>query len=143
MTLEVGGDLETYWKSSAMAYAPLTPPRPRTTRRLNNVGSVQTSPYLAKTGPSQTSTISSLHGDYIYVVLQVTRDLHPVVCFDWFLPGVDFDIGVADVTLAQFESLSNSLERSDIGSVGVNAHAWASALSRTMISLDRLLKVCL
>jgi CDK inhibitor PHO81 len=135
--------LETYWKSSAMAYALLAPLHPRTTRRPNHIGSVQTSPYLAKTDARQTLTISSLHGDYIYVVLQVTRDLHPVVCFDWFLPDVDFEIGVADVTLVQFESLSRLLGRSDVGMLGVNANVGGSALSRTMVSLDRLLKVCI
>lgn len=86
-------------------------------------------------------TISSLQGDYIHVVLQVTRDLQPVVYSDWLLPCVGFDIGVADVTLAQFEALAKSLGRSDLDMGNMSASARAAALSRSMVSLDNLLKV--
>lgn len=82
-----------------------------------------------------------MQGDYIYVVLQVTRDLHPVVFFDWFLPGLEFDIGVADVTLAQFEALAKSLGRLDIGMTGGSPKAWATAVSKSMVPLHQLLKV--
>ncbi len=125
-----------------MAYAPLAQPSGRAERRPKHVGSVHASPIHPTAGyDGQTLTISSLQGDYIYVVLQVTRDLHPVECFDWFLPGLEFDIGVADVTLAQFEALAKSLGRWDIGMTGVSPRAWATAVSKSMVPLHQLLKV--
>ena len=125
-----------------MAYAPLAQPPSRAARRPSHVGLVHASPiHPMSGGGGQTLTISSLQGDYIYVVLQVTRDLHPVVFFDWFLPGLEFDIGVADVTLAQFEALAKSVGRWDIGMTGVNPKAWATAVSKSMVSLHQLLKV--
>ena len=84
--------------------------------------------------------ISSLQGDYLYVVIQVTRDLHPVVYFDWLLPGIEFELGVADVTLAQFETLAERLGRSEIVA-GNTVGDWARSVSRLMISLEKLLKV--
>jgi CDK inhibitor PHO81 len=103
---------------------------------------VPASPIINTTADgANTLTIASLRGDYIHVVLQVTRDRHPVVFSDWLLPGVDFDIGVADVTLAQFEALAKSLGRSDIEPGSMDASARAAALSQSMISLDNLLKV--
>ena len=84
--------------------------------------------------------ISSLQGDYLYVVIQVTRDLHPVVYFDWLLPGIEFELGVADVTLAQFETLAERLGRNEIVA-GNTVGDWARSVSRLMISLEKLLKV--
>ena len=84
--------------------------------------------------------ISSLQGNYLYVVIQVTRDLRPVVYFDWLLPGIEFELGVADVTLVQFETLAERLGRSEIVA-GNTVHDWARSVSRLMISLEKLLKV--
>ena len=97
--------------------------------------------YTANVDGGNTLTISSLHGDYIHVVVQVTRDLHPVIYSDWLLPGLEFDIGVADVTLEQFEALAESLGRSGIETAGMHASARAEVLSLSMVSLDNLLKV--
>jgi len=96
--------------------------------------------YAASKGSGQTLTISSLQGNYLYVVIQVTRDLHPVVYFDWLLPGIEFELGVADVTLAQFEALAEKLGRNDVAA-GNTVGDWAGSVSRSMISLDKLLKV--
>lgn len=142
VTLEVGGDLETYWRTSAIAYASFASPHPRVARRPNHIGSVQASPvHTTKANTGNTLTISSLQGDYIHIIVQVTRDLHPVVFSDWLLPGVEFDIGVADVTLAQFEALAKSLKRSDFLAGSMSTSALAAALSQSMVSLDNLLKV--
>ena len=84
--------------------------------------------------------ISSLQGNYLYVVIQVTRDFHPVVYFDWLLPGIEFELGVADVTLAQFETLAERLGRNEIVA-GNTVGDWARSVSRLMISLEKLLKV--
>jgi CDK inhibitor PHO81 len=142
VTLEVGGDLETYWKSTAISGDRLTHlPPPRTLRRPNHTGSVVSSPvYAATKGGGQTLMISSLQGNYLYVVIQVTRDLHPVIYFDWLLPGIEFELGVADVTLAQFETLAERLGRNEIVA-GNTAGDWARSVSLLMISLEKLLKV--
>ena len=136
--------METYWKSTAVAAGQptsLAPPRPA--RRPNHIGSVQASPvYTASNGGGQTLTISSLQGTYIYVVLQVTRDLHPVVYFDWRLPGIDFALGVADVTMEQYQRLAASLGRDVVKPAAGDAPVdWAKLFSQAMVSLDQLLKV--
>jgi CDK inhibitor PHO81 len=142
VTLAVGGDLETYWKSTAISGDRLTQlPPPRILRRPNRTGSVVSSPaYAPNRGGGQTLVISSLQGKYLFIVIQVTRDLHPVVYFDWLLPGTDFELGVADVTLAQFETLAEKLGRNEIVT-GNSIDDWARSVSRLMISLDKLLKV--
>lgn len=142
VTLEVGGDLETYWKSTAISGDQLTQLTPlRISLRPNRVGSAFSSPaYTASKGGGQTFTISSLQGNYLYVVIQVTRDLHPVVYFDWLLPGIEFELGVADVTLAQFEALAERLGRDKIAASNTIGN-WARSVSQSMISLDKLLKV--
>ncbi|KAF8974684.1 cyclin-dependent protein kinase inhibitor [Flammula alnicola] len=144
VTLEVGGDLETYWKSTAVATGQptsLAPPRP--SRRPNHIGSVQASPvYTASNNGGQTLTISSLQGSYVYVVIQVTRDLHPVLYYDWLLPGIDFELGVADVTLAQYEHLANSLGRNAVERTeDITSSDWAKLLPLAMLSLEHLLKI--
>ncbi|KAF8165070.1 cyclin-dependent protein kinase inhibitor [Crassisporium funariophilum] len=143
VTLEVGGDLETYWKSTAISTSQathLTPPR--TTLRPNHIGSVHASPvYNASKSGSQTLTISSLQGNYLYVVIQVTRDLQPVVHSDWLLPDINFELGVTDVTLAQFEALALSLGRSELSAPGKGESDWAQLVDHSMVSLSRLLHV--
>lgn len=115
---------------------------PRSSRRPNHIGSVQASPvYTASNGGGQTLTISSLQGRYIYIVIQVTRDLRPVVFFDWLLPGIDFELGVADVTLDQYERLAESLGRNLPQTTEDTSRDWATVLPHAMISLERLLKV--
>jgi len=59
------------------------------------------------------------------------------------LPSGEFDLGVADVTLAQFEALAKYLNRNDIGAAGKSSAEWALSLSKTMVSLDSLLRVSL
>ncbi|CAA7260261.1 unnamed protein product [Cyclocybe aegerita] len=143
VTLEIGGDLETYWKSTAVAAAPPINLLPsRTPRRSSHIGSVQASPiYGPSNGGGQTLTISSLQGEYVYIIVQVTRDLHPVVFFDWHLPNIDFDLGVSGVTLAQFGALAKSVGKDVLGSGERSSADWAKYLPGAMISLDRLLKV--
>lgn len=143
MTLEVGGDLETYWKSTDVATSqPSQLPLPRTSRRPNHLGSVQASPvHTANNGSGKALTISSLRGTYIYVIVQVTRDLHPVVYGDWSLPTIEFDLCVADVTLEQFERLSASSGRNHVEPMEPTPAGWAKSVTGAMISLETLLKV--
>lgn len=106
-----------------------------------SIDSSRTSPSVQSTVASvkNSQVLSSLKDNYIYVVAQVTRDLHPVSFGEWLLPECGFDIGVADVTLDQFETLANHLGR--------NMHTvdhltnWRHAISGSMISLARLMKV--
>jgi len=104
--------------------------------------SVQVSPAYGASnrGAGQTLTISSLHGRYIYIVIQVTRDLYPVVLPEWLLPGTDFELGVADVTLAQFESISKALGRDSISSKATPTELTKN-LPRVMVSLENFLRV--
>ncbi|KAJ7122752.1 cyclin-dependent protein kinase inhibitor [Mycena epipterygia] len=140
VTLEVGGDVETYWKSLAMPLATVPHRGPsRWPHRSNLIGSAHTSPssHSITSNASQASTISSLRGSYLYLVVQVTRDLHPVVCTDWLLPQSDFDLNVSDVTLAQFEALALSIGKN----VDAQKDNWVSMVSSSMVSLSQLLKI--
>lgn len=140
VTLEVGGDVETYWKSLAMPLATVPHRGPsRWPHRSNLIGSAHTSPssHSITSNAGQASTISSLRGSYLYLVVQVTRDLHPVVCTNWFLPQSDFDLNVSDVTLAQFEALALSTAKN----VDAKTDNWVSMVSSSMVSLSQLLKV--
>ncbi|KAJ6567179.1 cyclin-dependent protein kinase inhibitor [Mycena vulgaris] len=140
VTLEVGGDVETYWKSLAMPLVTV-PHRgpPRWPHRSNLIGSAHTSPssHSITSIVGQASTISSLRGSYLYLVIQVTRDLHPVVYADWRLPQINFDLNVADVTLAQFEALALSTGKN----ANPQTNDWPTLVSSSMISLARLLKI--
>ncbi|KAJ7179427.1 cyclin-dependent protein kinase inhibitor [Mycena filopes] len=141
VTLEVGGDVETYWKSLAMPLAPVPHRGPsRWPHRSNLIASsTHTSPssHSITSGLGQASTISSLRGSYLYLIIQVTRDLHPVVCADWVLPQSNFDLNVSDVSLAQFEALALSTGRN----VNGTTDDWPRLVSSAMVSLAQLLKI--
>jgi len=147
VTLEIGGDLETYWKS--MAIPIFSSPQTgllRWSHRSSLIGSAQNSPSAhspAHPGSQAALPVSSLHGCYVFAVIQVTRDLHPVVYADWLLPDSDFDLSVSDVTLAQFEALGHRLGRgidSECLDTTKDDKEWSSLLSRSMIPLAQLLK---
>ncbi|KAJ7638577.1 cyclin-dependent protein kinase inhibitor [Roridomyces roridus] len=143
VTLEVGGDVETYWKSLAMPLATVPHRGPsRWPHRSSLIGSAHTSPsqtssHSVPSNTSQASTISSLRGSYLHLVIQVTRDLHPVVYADWLLPQLNFDMTVSDVTLAQFEALALSAGRN----LDTQTDNWANAVSTSMVSLAQLLTI--
>lgn len=112
---------------------------PKWPRRSKLISSAQASPSVHSIAnqDNQYLTISSLQGTYIYAVVQVTKDLQPVIFSEWLLPGVDFELGVSDVTLAQFESLAHRLGRD---SPSETLHEWTS-LPSSMLSLAQFLKV--
>ncbi|RKO88297.1 hypothetical protein BDK51DRAFT_35596 [Blyttiomyces helicus] len=83
-SLQIGGKVETYWKS---------------TKVVSNTKS------STDHGIQSFITASSLAEEYIQVVLQVTKDRVPVVYPVWHLPIEGFDLGVANVTLAQGRAL--------------------------------------
>jgi CDK inhibitor PHO81 len=145
VTLEVGGDVETYWKSMAMPVVSMPQPSlSRWSHRSSLIGSAHTSPSVSSAnnlGGQAALTISSLHGSYVFAVVQVTRDLQPVVYSEWLLQGTDYDLGVSDVTLVQFEALSRRLGRNINSEDSAAVKDWSSILSHCMISLADLLKV--
>lgn len=149
VTLEVGGGVETYWKSTASAI-PSFSPSPAITlaqgiRQTRRLGSTQTSPSAFSIASTTTSTrsqaltITSLRGDYIYVVVQVTKDLHPVAYTDWRLPEPSYDLGVSDITLAQFEALALKCGRALQPGQTLRARDWPKL--NIMVSLAQLMLV--
>ena len=146
MTLEIGGAVETYWKSIATPIAtPAAKPTPRLTLPIRSIASAQTSPssYSIATIGNHSLTHSSITGNYIYVTVQVTRDLHPVIFSDWRLPENAYELGMADVTLAQFQGLALRAGRQyDHSCTPQSLSEFHRLIARSMISLSELLKVC-
>jgi CDK inhibitor PHO81 len=143
VALQVGGTVETYWKSSAQYSG------------LGGLGStLNVSKLIAPThtSPSHRSaitnnpgsvTISSLSGDYLHVVVQVTRDLVPVVYSKWHLPVNGVDVGVCSVSAAQFSGIAvgKGMDLNSMHAPGT-VQEWATILQRSMLTLEHLLKVC-
>jgi len=89
--LEIGGKIETYWKST----------RPL---QLSSAATPSLSSTGGNTGQSLI-TASSLSGQFARVFVQVTRDLVPVAFPSWHLPLEGLDLGVSEVTYSQFQSI--------------------------------------
>ncbi|KAI0650656.1 cyclin-dependent protein kinase inhibitor [Trametes meyenii] len=145
--LEIGGAVETYWKSLAMPVpggsAKILPARaPQYGRPLGSAPTSPSNPSLAMAS-GHSLTHSSVTGSYIYVTVQVTRDFHPVIYADWRLPDDQYNLGVADVTLAQFQSLATRLGRSGAApdATSTSSSAWSRWISSSMITLQDLLKL--
>jgi CDK inhibitor PHO81 len=144
VTLEIGGDIETYWKSMTTTIA--SPPKTSFSGPPPFSTSAHSSPsvcsgYGAKTRASFSAlTVSSLQGQYIRVTVQVTKDLQPVICSEWILPGTGFDLGVCDVTLAQFESLASRLGRG-IEYLAGSPDGLATLMPQAMVSLAKFFDV--
>lgn len=107
------------------------------------MASTQTSPsaHSISGAGTQSLTITSLRGSYLYVVVQVTRDSVPVVFSQWRLPESAFSLGVCDVTLEQFEALAERMGRSVDLSMGLPVTDWSALVSNKMMSLAQLLMV--
>lgn len=147
VTLEIGGAVETYWKSLATPVptpgARSTTPRPmQPGRPTGSAHASPANPFLTVSG-GHSLTHSSVTGSYIYITVQVTRDLHPVVFAEWLLPETGYDVGVADVTLEQFEQLAIRSGRHIFPSEQTNFSPvqWHRSISRSMLSLASLLKI--
>ncbi|KDQ64947.1 hypothetical protein JAAARDRAFT_116625, partial [Jaapia argillacea MUCL 33604] len=141
--LEVGGAVETYWKSMAVSPPAVVKPAPQLALSNRSVGSAHTSPSNRSiiTGGGHALTVSSVTGNFVQVVVQVTRDLHPVVFTDWKLPTGDYDLGVSDVTLSQFEALAQSIGRNlnVADEAGLMSLEWHKILPGSMVSLAKLI----
>ncbi|KAI0092627.1 hypothetical protein BDY19DRAFT_495425 [Irpex rosettiformis] len=146
VTLEIGGAVETYWKSIASPTSTATP-RPSSSRppAPRSIVSAHTSPsiYSSVTAGSHSLTHSSISGQFIYITVQVTRDLQPVTFCEWGLPEDAYDLGVADVTLSQFVALAQRVGRSGINNVSRSASLsdLHRAIAGSMVPLSDLLKL--
>lgn len=126
--LQLGGQFETYWKSTA-------------TIGLGENG--DPTPTLSGAGNSVV-TASSLSGEHVRLVVQVTSDGIPVAYPLWKLPVEGFDIHVGEVTAVQFSALASRLGRKlDPGTVKdrTDPGSWYQAILGSLVPLDELLRV--
>jgi CDK inhibitor PHO81 len=96
------------------------------------------------TAASHNITLSSLSGEFVHAVVQVTRDLVPVIYSDWNLPFDGIDAGVADVTVDQFHQLGVRLKKSlpeEIKNAPSTAAEWHRFISGKLCTLQLLLQV--
>ncbi|GAA5875364.1 hypothetical protein JCM16303_000599 [Sporobolomyces ruberrimus] len=124
--LQIGGQFETYWKSTA-------------TLATTAGGSGDPNP-----ATSSVVTASSLSGEHVRVVVQVTSDGHPVAWPHWRLPVDGLDVHVGDVTLDQFVQLSKKTQRTLEPSkirYRDDPSAWHQAIVAALVPLDELFKV--
>lgn len=124
--LQLGGQFETYWKSTTTIAADGEP-----------------TPTLSGAGNSVV-TASSLSGEHVRVIVQVTSDGFPVAYPQWKLPVEGFDVHVGEVTSAQFHALAKKLGKTlDPTSIAdkTNPASWYQAVLGAMVSLDELLRV--
>ncbi|GJN88570.1 hypothetical protein Rhopal_001536-T1 [Rhodotorula paludigena] len=123
--LQIGGQFETYWKSTA---------------------TLQTNPSAGDSNPATSSvvTASSLSGEHVRIVVQVTSDGHPVAYPQWRLPIDGLDVCVGDVSLDQFSSLAKRLGKSvDPAQVRnrEDPSAWYQAIADALVPLEELLTI--
>ncbi|SCV69297.1 BQ2448_2317 [Microbotryum intermedium] len=122
-TLQLGGQFETYWRSMTA---------------LNLSGEPAPMPV---TGGASVVTASSLSGEHVRVIVQVTSDGVPVAYPQWKLPLEGFDVHVGDVTFAQFVTLAQrTARRLDPARVADPADpaSWYQTISNSLISLDEI-----
>ena len=163
--LEIGGRVETYWKSKVTPstqgqdHAHSFQTRPLSVSTSDPAAALARPPVGVKPAATKESalvTASSLSGEYVDVVVQVTKDGVPVVYPSWTLPVPDLDIGVADVTFAQFQHLASKNERTLVppsfpspAANSINeevdptqkAREWYKSISTSLASLDDVLNL--
>lgn len=149
--LEIGGRVETYWKSKitptsqGQDHAHAVQNRPVAISGTQPGTSVVRPPVVGQppTRESALVTASSLSGEYVDLVVQVTSDGHPVVWSQHTLPVPGLDIGVADVTYDQFSSLAEATGKtfSPPPTSGSSPGEWYKAIIGSMISLQNLLAI--
>jgi CDK inhibitor PHO81 len=129
--LEIGGKIETYWKS---------------TQPLNTSSTSTPSLQSFNGGNAGLSlvTASSLSGQFVRVFVQVTRDLVPVAYPSWRLPVEGLDLGVSEVTYTQFQTIISKISDPTTStrelSSARNAREAQSFISSCFTSLADLLR---
>lgn len=164
--LEIGGRVETYWKSTLPGSAAVgsTQRMTPTAAQLlssgsdtNALGSSSSPAHQATTSTNLASTshnalevgsivtATSLSGEHLRIVVQVTKDGVAVAYPDFTLPVAGLDVYVGSVTSDQFTTLALSTQRNlavssaDILKLGLAD--WKLLLRRSMITLEELLTV--
>ncbi|KAH7100602.1 hypothetical protein BKA62DRAFT_639662 [Auriculariales sp. MPI-PUGE-AT-0066] len=136
-----GGIIDTYWKSNVPQPPPAQPTRPAP----RGLSSTQTSPSnvsASATDSPRPPTVSSLVGDFVHAIVQVTRDGVPVVFHAQTLPDAHFSLGIRDVVFAEVHSLATRLGK-DGWKCGqmATASGWQAVISDRLITLKTLLEV--
>lgn len=105
--LEIGGRIETYWKSTNT----VMPSSSSAALSSSSAAGLTPEPQQSSSAAALPSfiTASSLSGDYVRVVVQLTKDLVPVVFAKWLVPFEGLDLAVSDLTFAQFCRLGSKL----------------------------------
>ncbi|KAI9014359.1 hypothetical protein CLU79DRAFT_767245 [Phycomyces nitens] len=110
--LEIGGRIETYWKSTNT----VIPSSSATTATTISSAAAVLSPHptpdpvMSGTGSLPSFiTASSLSGDHVRVVVQLTKDLVPVVFANWLVPYQGLDLATSDLNFEQFCSLGEKI----------------------------------
>ncbi|KAG0205298.1 phosphate system positive regulatory protein pho81 [Mortierella sp. GBA30] len=160
--LEVGGRLETYWKSTnsidstiSAATTPLVG-----TPSLTPVSTSTSKGMLPHPAPQTTLsgnvvpsyiTASSLAGEYIQLSIQMTRDFIPIVYAGWRLPVDGFDLAVSDVKFSQFKRFGDLVRRNHSGddlesgskqlSGGWGSAEWRRRIYDRWMSLEQVLRI--
>ncbi|KAG9325375.1 hypothetical protein KVV02_004150 [Mortierella alpina] len=160
--LEVGGRVETYWKSTnsidstiSAATTPLvgTPSVMPVSTSTSGGALPHSSSQSLLVGNMIPSfiTASSLSGEYIQLSIQMTRDFVPVVFANWHLPVEGFDLALSDVTFSQFKKfgeLTHNKAAGDdiIGAANRLTNSWRSGEWRRKVyerwmSLEQVLTI--
>lgn len=164
--LEIGGRVETYWKSllPGSSSAPgggirmtptgaegesgsLTSPAINTPQASASIiGSIgSTSALVPAAGSASVVTASSLSGDYLRLVVQVTKDGVAVVYPAFTLPMTGLDVYIGSVTGDQYLDFAQSTGRllrvpgRQAATMGLQD--WVQALKGKMVTLEALLSV--
>ncbi|KAF9433256.1 phosphate system positive regulatory protein pho81 [Entomortierella beljakovae] len=157
--LEVGGRVETYWKSTNSIDSSIS------TASTPQVGTPSVMPVSMSTSggvlPHSTSqsllvgnvipsyiTASSLSGEYIQLSIQMTRDLIPVIYPHWHLPVEGFDLSVSDVTFSQFKSFGELIHKKANDELDTTrmtsswrSSEWRRKIYERWMSLEQVLKI--
>ena len=130
---QIGGKVETYWKSTTV------------------VAGTRSSPEQSGTVQSFI-TASSLAEEYLEAVVQMTRDGIPVIYPHWFLPLEDFPVDLSSVTYAQAKAIfvkakgeGKSSAYHALVSDGTRKTAsreLAGVVYDSLLTLEELLQVC-
>ncbi|KAI9144988.1 hypothetical protein BKA69DRAFT_1052414 [Paraphysoderma sedebokerense] len=139
--LQVGGQVETYWKSTKV----IAPSK-------STVNAITSSPVFTQihNPPPVLSfiTASSLAEQYLHVTVQVTRDLVPVIFPTWYLPIDIVDVSVMDITFQQFLEVGKKFKKekgvSDdwfcVGMGGEGDTRLAKRMNESFLTLEEVLK---
>ncbi|WFD06071.1 phosphate system positive regulatory protein pho81 [Malassezia vespertilionis] len=146
--LEIGGRVETYWKSTL-------PSKTNTAQRANTGFSVNSGGAAMVMEPPRAIpdavgndrdayvTASSLSGDYLRIPVQYTNDMVPVVCATSQLPVPIWSPGVRDVKRAQFEQIARETGRAfDVSAADaqtMHLADWSAMLQHSIVTLEALL----